>query len=350
MVAMSGEAQDTGSIRLGFGGQYLSVGFAGVWLAFVPIIWAALVENRYEVHLSGSLVGLALLGCPTLACYVLRMRQPHGASLRWDSWGVEELDGLSVRTSVPWSELQARAARWKVRASKANGIELRGAEGRRIVAWELEPWRVREIRRRITASNLDPLIELCRRRGVLGDEAPSWQGLELDRPGGWRLWLGRLGLVGLAIALAARAPLVITVLVAGVAALRCHRVWVELRGLRDAQRAWATATRLEVTSNEANVISGRIGADTTIHIDLSELHHPDARLAERRGVMWVQGLDELARPQDVPYRENALHAAAVIETAAARSARRSLMQAAATELALRALLVVGTLAVAIACA
>ena len=48
----------------------------------------------------------AVLG-PTLSYLLVWMRQPKGARLTWDDWGITEWDGEGVRAAIPKASLRA---------------------------------------------------------------------------------------------------------------------------------------------------------------------------------------------------------------------------------------------------
>lgn len=297
----------------------------------------------------GAFLIAGALGAVALAAVIIALRQPRGARITWDDWGVTEWDGDGVRTAIARERLRKQLnlttgqnlaapnplARAVAGAVLAQG-DLPGAaigghlvlsddEGRRIDVTQ-GVQNVTLNRRLSTVSTLAALLHAVREapNGAAKPMPSSENLLALGYVFGIAAYLA----AGFALALTAFEPGAPIAWVAAPAAavlllLRSLPWWLRARALGEPDRG---ATKVTLDGAAGSALRLRDHGGATLTADLATLKHPDAALATRTGDAWV--------------RRGPDGTVAALETAGARQARRSLASATRLEAALRTLLAV----------
>ena len=278
---------------------------------------------------------------------LLLWRQRRGVRITWDDWGITEWDGEAVRTAIPWATAQYRTSLAYEKVSR-RFLEVTDGESRAIRVFSTLPKLLLPNRRRAEAEDrptLDRLVDVVSRRcgnmGVL-KELPD---LDEHRPKrkGWLPYVSAG--VGYYLAFGStigvlREPLEpilwSTLIAASALFLRLIRPVRELVSLGKVGRALRDAVPVEVYDSAGSLVLARDKAGEELKVETRRLSHPDAALAERRGIAWMI-LDrvETKRSAD-PYRGGGGPSRALAyESAAARATRRTRIAAVWGELLAR---------------
>lgn len=326
-------------VRLALAGALIGYPGFGFWLAWAL---ARFVEEAASPSLGTAT--LAIVAPITLAVSIalpptlLRMRQPRPASLRWDAWGIAELDGEHVRTAIPWSDAWARVET----RGRARLIQVRDGAGRTITAAEPGAIPAWLSNRRASASDLTPLTAQVM-------DLPTLSAIEPDardrrRPSSGRAVLTPpilAGVIGTSLLafhpdLRFLAPAFAALIACALCAVTALRPMHELLELLAAARRFERAEEATIEEGEHDEALIRRKDGTLVRVTLQGTGHPDARLAARTGTtVWVV----LPATGWIPARKRRDATAPVpaeaIETAHERQARAELVRAVAIELAVR---------------
>ena len=250
-------------------------------------------------------------GAVAIAAVVIALRQPRGARITWDDWGVTEWDGQGVRTAIAKERLRqqlhlttgqnlvapnplARAVAGAVLAQDdLPGAALGGHlvlfddEGRRIDVTQ-GVQNVTLNRRLSTVSKLTALLHAVR-DAPAGDAKPMPSSENL-------LALGYM--FGIAAFLAAGSAMLLAALerdapvawvaapaAAGLLLLRSLPWWLRARALGKPDRG---ATKVTLDGATGGTLRLRDETGSTLSADVAALKHPDAALATRTGDAWVR--------------------------------------------------------------
>lgn len=327
-----------------------------MWLIAVdrlmPLHWGLFPPHDYRRLFYIGLASAAVACVVSLA--VARRRQPRGARISWDRWGITEWDGDGVRVAIPWSEAtlavrcdtggESLALTILNRAHLSGFIgdgvnvigltlRIRGAHGREI--WVTDGVQTPALAGRLTTvRNLGPLIAAVKGvRIVPMDSGHPGENLlalfYVVAIGGYVCATLGLGVL--------MSPYTVPRFVphflggsAGCLALRALLPFWQHWRLGADERKLRGARRVELVDNDGPQLTAEDEAKRLHVIDTTTLAHPDARLQDRRGEAFM-----------VTDRAGKVVA---VETAAVRRARRTYRRAFAVEFLLRALLVIPVLA------
>lgn len=332
---------------------------AGVVAAFLVPMWLMAVDRLvplewglFPPHVYRRLFYLGLLSA-IVACVVsLRvasLRQPRGARICWDAWGITEWDGDGVRVAIPWREatvavrsdtggdaialmiLQRAHLAGFIPGANVIGLTLRirGEHGR--VIWVTDGVQTPALAGRLTTvENIGPLLAAVKGVPIVP--------MGVGHPGENLLVLFYL----LAIGGYVNAALGLGVLVsehtvptyaphflvgsAGCFALRALLPLARRLRLGAEERRLRGARRVTLVDNDGTRLIAEDASGARHVIPTTTLAHPDGRLELRRGEAFM-----------VTDRAGA---AVIVETAAVRAARRTYARALTFEWALRASLVI----------
>lgn len=336
---------------------------AGVVAAFLVPMWLIAVDRLVPLHWGLFpahdyrklfYIGLfAAAVAPVVALWVAYARQPRGARLCWDAWGITEWDGDGVRVAIPWSEVTvalrsdtggdvfARMLLERAHLSEfaAGGsvigltLRIRGEHGR--VIWVTDGVQTPALAGRLTTvDGIGPLLAAIKGAPIvpMGTGHPGENLLALF----FLLAIG--GYVGAAMGLGVlitehTVPTYAPHLLGGSAgglALRALLPFARRLRLGAQARKLRGARRVTLVDNDDTrlIAEDASGARHVIHT--GTLAHPDGRLELRRGEAFM-----------VTDRAGAVVA---VETVGVREARRTYARALGYEWVLRALLVIPVLA------
>lgn len=318
----------------------------------LPLHWGLFPPSNYRKTFYVMLLAAAV-AC-VVSQWVARTRQPRGARISWDAWGITEWDGDGARVAIPWREatvgvrcdfgggvalmvLRRRHLAGFAGSDQDNviGLTLRiqGAHGRQI--WVTEGVQTPALAGRLTTvDDLGPLLKAI--------EGVRLVPMEGGHPGENLLALFYMiaiagyvcAVLGLGNLLSVHTvPTYVPHFLLGSAfalALRALLPCLQYLRLAAEERRLRTSKPVTLIDNDGPQLTARDDAGTAYVVDTGALAHPDGRLHERRGAAFLVA--------------DAAGRATAVETAAARAARRTYQRAIGTELALRATLVLPVLA------
>jgi len=328
-------APTRGHIRLHFAGASL-LGVAG-WFGSVTV-FSAVFASLHVLSLESPVLPLLLVmaGCTALPPLMLLLRQPRGARVTWDGWGVTEWDGPDPRTAIPWTSIHM---------VEEGGLQLTDGGTRRIMVAKELPAAAARCRRR-AAGPVEALVKAVRAQEP-GEASPApWHQLDPYRSGRLDLvkWIAAiLGYPFLTMGLGAIGdegqvyPIAVSSLCLGSLGLlvRVVRPCRELVGLRRHARRLAGATMVTLEENVGTLLVTKGAKGEELRFDTALLDHPDGRLATRRGPAWVL-FDEIVPSSPAGYRGTvAVSSVRQVELATARQARRSRILAVCLEISMR---------------
>lgn len=169
-------------VRLHFGSDAFSDLAMAAFFGLLPVIsW--LERLGPKLQLGSGLVVALLLGCPTLPCVVLWLRQPRAVTITWDEAGVWARRGMRLIAYVPWERAVVRGQSGREPSSRTR----RGGRfyecvqfvdplsGESITAADRLPEDAPPVRRRVLASSVSGLLAAARARGLQPQQGPDWK-------------------------------------------------------------------------------------------------------------------------------------------------------------------------------
>lgn len=290
---------------------------------------------------------------------VLARRQPRPGRLELDDWGVTELDGEEVRTAIPWAGATVQAAETidERRRSRRHGHERHrhrpvvlhrsltvASPSGWVVFVGFRGWMPHWARRRRATGDVD--LHILSRLGISGLDSgePPTDPRDARRgaPGVWRaldaaygVALGAAGWELFGPRTHASAAGILLLVCAATTLARALRPIRELRALGAEERALAGARALVLHGEESSgVARARDERSVEMALDLTNVRHPDAKLASRRSRVYV-----VVAPREAsePYRTSAREVVVAVETEQQRLERANLRLASRLETACRVL-------------
>lgn len=178
---MTSEASH-GELRLRFGGDAFADLAVAAFFGLLPVIsW--LERFGPELQLGSGLVVALLVGCPTLPCVVLWLRQPRAVTISWDDAGVWARRGGRLLAFVPWERAVLRGLSGRGSSSRLRRhgrpytcVQLVDPlSGESITAADGLPEDAPAVRRRVIASSVAGLLAAARMRGLQPQQGIDWE-------------------------------------------------------------------------------------------------------------------------------------------------------------------------------
>ncbi|MFT3839493.1 MAG: WD40 repeat domain-containing protein [Myxococcaceae bacterium] len=267
----------------------------GTWVGAIDRVFGLHLldlDSRQPGALSGPTFAGLLLG-PLLVALILAMRQPKGAKVVLDDWGVTELDGEGVRTAIARGQLRHNSFRVRMAskygrpgATLGGQIALTDEDGRRIdVCQGVQNLTLNK--RLSTTDNIAPLIDYLKDLPV----AVVKQQVSSESLAALGFMFGLLGYVGACLSLMTIAlqPTetglwFISVPAGAMLLLRSLAFWRPVwRGSKPDQGA----RPVTLVGGDGTKVQVKDGAATR-WVELGPLKHPDAALSTRRVPGWIR--------------------------------------------------------------
>lgn len=294
-------APTPGKLDLGFSGQAFArtIAIAMTVGGGLGVMWfAALAHRPVNARTMPTHLMISVVVAAALTVAVVLIRQPNGAKLTWDAWGMDEWDGEGVRVSIPFSKLYVgslltlakRKHSFKPGVPIGSFVTFSDQGDRRIcvsvgtqLAWLSD--------RRCAVDSLNPLL------AVLGEAEAGPVELGRARENalvGWWV-LGIAGYVAAALALggliqphAVSFPVREVMLGAtALFVLRALQPFIRWVGLKREDARFGRAQAVTLESNEGTTVHATAAGGQRLRFDVGALNHPDARVETRRGPAFV---------------------------------------------------------------
>jgi len=366
--------------------QMIELHFSGLGFTVISGFYFLIVGVAATTYLQYLLVELGLEIPPSweigknvivvLVCFVVPalaiwLRQPRGARITWDEWGVTEWDGRGVRTAIAWqgARLFVKRTTQRMYSSKYTAapmllVQITDGDGRRIMVGN-NPRSGRLCRRRGEVSSrqaLEELVSAAESHELGAAEPASGNELSPGRPGRRGPLSWGAAAVGYTLFVYSTAPLTastpqldqaVPLLLAATLALflRLVRPARELVAVAMRSRALAGARWVEIVGNiGTQLLVKERGSGEELEVETEGFVHPDGRILERRGpaLLRLRPGEATGGKAGDPYRSGgAPRRPAILETDGVVEARRTLQRAIVLELLLRGSLPTLTLVTAL---
>lgn len=318
----------------------------------VPMHWGLYPQANYQTIFKILVVSGAVASF--VALRVAQRRQPRGARISWDEWGITEWDGDGARVAIAWSEATVAArcdtggdslALMVLNRAHLSGfaggdgenvigltLRIQGEHGR--VIWVSDGVQTPALAGRLnTVKSIAPLLAALKgvRVAPMGEGHPGENLLALfylAAIGGYVCATLGLGILISKHTVSTYAPHFLGGSV-GFLALRALLPYVQRRRLAAEERKLRGAKRVKLVDNDGTRLIAEDEAGERQVIYTTLLGHPDGRLHVRRGDAFMV-LDRFGK-------------VLAVETAAVREARRIYQRAITVELVLRAALMIPVL-------
>jgi hypothetical protein len=161
---------------------------------------------------SGESVALLMFLAGAAPSFVLWLRQPAVAVVRWNDERVELWDGARLAQAIAWAGARVRTAEGyassKVFRRRREWRLMQivdGTTGESIAVAEGGPEDDIVVRRRLVTSSIEKLLGAATERGIVTSEPVDLARVS-GRPHGWATHVGRAGYVGAVFAIGVLAP------------------------------------------------------------------------------------------------------------------------------------------------